>query len=166
MQVRDDDIQKTAFRTCYGHYEFMVMPFGLTNAPAVFMDLMNRVLREYLDRFIIVFIDDILVYSPNVEEHTEHLTLVLQRLKEERLYTKFSKCKFWLTQIGFLGHVVSGDGISVDPDKTRAVMDWPRPTTVTEIRSFLELVGYYRRFIEGFACLSSPMTKNKERRKV
>ena len=118
MRVRDDDIQKTAFRTCYGHYKFVVMPFGLTNAPAVFMDLMNRVLREYLDRFIIVFIDDILVYSSNEEEHAEHLMLVLQRLKEEQLYAKFSKCEFWLTQIGFLGHVVSGDGISVDPDKT------------------------------------------------
>ena len=135
------------------------MPFGLRNALAVFIDLMNRVLREYLDRFIIVFIDDILVYSSNKEEHKEHLTLALQRLKEEQLYAKFSKCEFWLTQIGFLGHVVSGDGISVDPDKTRAVMDWPRPTTVTEICSFLGLAGYYRRFIEGFARLSSPMTK-------
>ena len=97
MRVRDDDIQKKAFRTHYGYYEFVVMPFGLTNAPAVFMDLMNRVLREYLDRFIIVFIDDILVYSSNEEEHVEHLTLVLQRLKEEQLYAKFSKCEFWLT---------------------------------------------------------------------
>ena len=127
------------------------MPFGLTNVPAIFMDLMNRVLREYLDRFIIVFIDDILVYSPNVEEHTEHLTLVLQRLREEQLYAKFSKCEFWLTEIGFLGQMVSGDGISMDPNKTKAVMDWSRPMTVIEIRSFLGLVGYYRRFIKGFA---------------
>ena len=133
MRVKDDDIQKTAFRTRYGHYEFVVIPFRLTNAPTVFMDLMNKVLLEYLDRFIIVFIDDILVYSPNVEEHTEHLTLVLQRLKEEQLYSKFSKYEFWLTQIGFLGYVVSGDGISMDLDKTKVVMDWPRPTTVIEI---------------------------------
>ena len=159
MLVRDDNIQKTAFRTRYGHYEFVVMPFGLMNAPAVFMDLMNRVLREYLDHFIIIFIDDILVYSSNEEEHVEHLTLVLQRLKEKQLSAKFSKCEFYLTQIGFLGHVVSGDGISVDPNKTRAVMDWLRSTTVTEIRSFLGLTGYYRRFIEGFARLSFPMTK-------
>ena len=144
MRVRDDDIQKTAFRTRYGHYEFVVIPFGLTNAPAIFMDLMNRVLREYLDRFIIVFIDDILVYSPNVEEHTKHLTLVLQRLREEQLYAKFSKCEFWLTQIGFLSHVVSRDGISLDLNKTKAVMDWPSPTTAIEIHSFLGLAGYYR----------------------
>ena len=135
------------------------MPFGLTNALAVFIDLMNRILREYLDRFIIVFIDDILVYSPSVEEHTAHLTLVLQRLREEQLYTKFSKCEFLLTQIGFLGHVVSGDGISMDPNKTKAVMDWLRLTTVIEIRSFMGLVGYCRRFIKGFARLSSPVTK-------
>ena len=144
VRVRDDNIQKTAFKTNYGHYEFVVMPFGLTNAPAVFMDLMNKVLREYLDRFIIVFIDNILVYSPNVEEHIEHLMLVLQRLKKEQLYTKFSKCEFWLTHIGFLGHVVSRNGISIDPNKTKAVMDWPRSTIVTEIRSFLGLAVYYR----------------------
>ena len=123
MRVRDNDIQKTVFRTCYGYYEFVVMPFGLANAPAVFIDLMNRVLREYLDRFIIIFIDDILFYSPSVEENTKHLTLVLQRLREEQLYTKFSKYEFYLTQIGFLGHVVFGDIISVDPDKTKAVME-------------------------------------------
>ena len=111
MRVRDDDIQKTTFKTRYGHYEFVVMPFGLTNAPAIFMDLMNRVLHEYLDCFIIVSINDILVYSPNVEEHTEHLTLVLQKLKEEQFYAKFSKCEFWLTQIGVLGHIELGDSI-------------------------------------------------------
>ncbi|XP_052197391.1 uncharacterized protein LOC127804559 [Diospyros lotus] len=111
VRVREGDIQKTAFRTRYGHYEFVVMPFGLTNAPAVFMDLMNRVFREYLDHFVIVFIDDILIYSPSLEEHENHLRLALQRLKEKQLYAKFSKCDFWQQQVGFLGHVVSNEGI-------------------------------------------------------
>ncbi|XP_052177643.1 uncharacterized protein LOC127791705 [Diospyros lotus] len=159
VRVRDEDIAKTAFRTRYGHYEFVVMPFGLTNAPAVFMDLMNRVFKEYLDSFVIVFIDDILIYSPSPETHEAHLSVVLQKLRDEQLYAKFSKCEFWQTRVVFLGHVVSGEGISVDPEKTRAVMDWPRPMTVTEIRSFLGLAGYYRRFIEGFARLASPLTK-------
>lgn len=159
VRVREGDIQKTAFRTRYGHYEFVVMPFGLTNAPAVFMDLMNRVFREYLDRFVIVFIDDILIYSPSLEEHENHLRLALQRLREKQLYAKFSKCDFWQRQVGFLGHVVSGEGISVDPEKVKAVIDWPRPTSMTGIRSFLGLAGYYRRFIEGFSRLSLPMTK-------
>jgi len=135
------------------------MPFGLTNAPAVFMDLMNRVFKDYLDSFVIVFIDDILVYSPSPVDHEIHLRMVLQRLREKQLYAKFSKCEFWQTQVIFLGHVVSGEGISVDPEKIKAVLDWPRPTTVTEIRSFLGLAGYYRRFIKGFAHLASPMTK-------
>ena len=159
VRVREEDILKSAFRTRYDHYEFVVMSFGLTNAPAVFMDLMNRVFREYLDRFVIVFIDDILIYSSSREEHEDHLRLALQRLREKQLYAKFSKCDFWQRQVGFLGHVVSGEGISVDPEKVKAMMDWPRPTLVTGIRSFLGLAGYYRRFIEGFSRLSLPMTK-------
>ncbi|XP_052174731.1 uncharacterized protein LOC127789782 [Diospyros lotus] len=157
--IRPKDVKKTAFRTRYGHYEFVVMPFGLTNAPAVFMDLMNRVFREYLDSFVIVFIDDILIYSPSLEDHKTHLRLALQRLRERQLYAKFSKCDFWQRQVDFLGHVVSGEGISVDPEKVKVVIEWPQPTTVTGIRSFLGLAGYYRRFIEGFSRLSSPMTK-------
>ena len=121
LRVKEDDVDKTAFRTRYGHYEFTVMPFGLTNAPATFMDLMNRVFKEHLDKFVIVFIDDILIYSRNREEHEEHLRTTLQILKEQQLYAKFSKCEFWLDKVHFLGHVVSSEGIAVDPDKIAVV---------------------------------------------
>ncbi|GJZ15243.1 putative reverse transcriptase domain-containing protein [Tanacetum coccineum] len=131
LRVREEDIPKTAFRTRYGHYEFQVMPFGLTNAPAVFMDLMNRVCKPYLDKFVIVFIDDILIYSKNKQEHEEHLKLILELLKKEELYAKFSKCEFWIPKVQFLGHVIDSQG----------------------------LAGYYRRFIEGFSKISKPMTK-------
>ena len=151
LSIRESDIPKTAFRTRYGQYEFLVMSFGLTNAPAAFMDLMNRVFRPYLDRFVIVFIDDILVYSRSELEHETHLGLVLQTLRQHQLYAKFNKCEFWLSQVGFLRHVVSADGIYVDPHKVEAVANWEQPTTVTEVRSFLGLAGYYRRFIEGFS---------------
>ena len=119
------------------------MPFGLTNAPVAFMDLMNRVFRDYLDKFVIVFIDDILIYSKNDQEHEDHLSLVLQRLREHRLYAKFDKCKFWLKEVAFLGHVVNQNGISVDPEKISVVLEWQRPTSVTEIRSFLGLARFY-----------------------
>ncbi|KAL5573969.1 hypothetical protein UlMin_023566 [Ulmus minor] len=148
LKIRESDVPKTAFRTRYGHYEFLVMPFGLTNAPAAFMDLMNRVFKEFLDKFVVIFIDDILIYSKTREDHEAHLGLVLQRLKEHRLYAKFKKCEFWIEQVTFLGHVISKDGVSVDPSKVEAVSNWPRPTTVTEIRSFLGIAGYYRRFVE------------------
>ncbi|GKC88360.1 putative reverse transcriptase domain-containing protein, partial [Tanacetum coccineum] len=138
LRVREQDISKTAFRTRYGHYEFLVMPFGLTNAPAVFMDLMNRIFHEYLDKFIIVFIDDILVYSKSKEEHEQHLRIMLEILRQKKLYAKFSKCEFWLQQVAFLGHIVSADGIIMDPSKVEAITKWPRPTTVTE-ESFEEL---------------------------
>ena len=117
----------------YGHYKFTVMPFGLTNDPATFMDLMNRVFKEFLDQFVIVFIDDILVYSKSPEEHEFHLSKVLQTLREDALYAKFNKCKFWLSRVAFLGHVILGDGISVDSAKIEAVMKWPRPTTITKV---------------------------------
>ena len=129
------------------------MPFGLTNAPAAFMALMNRVFQPYLDKFVIVFIDEILIYSRSAEEHEDHLRTVLQTLREERLYAKFSKCEFWLNQVVFLGHVISGRGIEVDPRKIKAVLKWESPTNVSEIRSFLGLAGYYRRFVEGFSIL-------------
>ncbi|GJZ61815.1 putative reverse transcriptase domain-containing protein [Tanacetum coccineum] len=135
LRVREQDISKTAFRTRYGHYEFLVMPFGLTNAPAVFMDLMNRIFHEYLDKFVIVFIDDILVYSKSEEEHEQHLRIVLEILRQKKLYAKFSKCKFWLQQVAFLGHIVSADGIIMDPSKVEAITKWPRPTTVTKVPS-------------------------------
>ena len=135
LRIRESDIPKTAFRTRYGHYEFLVMSFELTNAPAAFMDLMNRVFRPYLDQFVIVFIDDILVYSRSELEHERHLGLVLQTLRQYQLYAKFSKCEFWLSRVRFLGHVVSTDGIYLDPQKVEAVANWEQPTTVTEVRS-------------------------------
>ena len=122
------------------------------------MNLMNRVFRPFLDRFMIVFIDDILVYSRNREEHIEHLRIVLQTLRDKQLYAKFSKCQFWLDKIAFLGHVISAEGVYVDPQKIEAVMNWERPTNVAEIRSFLGLAGYYRRFVEGFSKIASPLT--------
>ncbi|GJV93166.1 putative nucleotidyltransferase, ribonuclease H [Tanacetum coccineum] len=158
-RVRNKDIPKTAFRTRYGHYEFQVMPFGLTNAPAVFMDLMNRVCRPYLDKFMIVFIDDILIYSKTKEEHDVHLRLILEWLKKEELYAKFLKCDFWLSKVQFLGHVIDSEGIHVDPANIESIKDWESPKTPTEIRQFLGLVGYYRRFIEGFSKIVKPMTK-------
>ncbi|GJS76421.1 putative reverse transcriptase domain-containing protein [Tanacetum coccineum] len=159
LRVREEDIPKTAFRTRYGHYEFQVMPFGLTNAPAVFMDLMNRVCKPYLDKFVIVFIDDILIYSKSKQEHAEHLKLILELLKKEQLYAKFSKCEFWIPKVQFLGHVIDSQGIHVDPAKIESVKDWASPKSATEIRQFLGLAGYYRRFIEGFSKIAKPMTK-------
>ncbi|GJZ30461.1 putative reverse transcriptase domain-containing protein [Tanacetum coccineum] len=159
LRVREEDIPKTAFRTRYGHYEFQVMPFGLTNAPAVFMDLMNRVCKPYLDKFVIVFIDDILIYSKNKEEHEKHLKQILELLKKEELYAKFSKCEFWIPKVQFLGHVIDSEGIHVDPAKIESIKDWTSPKSPTEIRQFLGLAGYYRRFIEGFSKIAKPMTK-------
>ena len=159
IRVKDDDIQKTAFRTRYGHYEYVVMPFGVTNAPGVFMEYMNRIFRPYLDKFVVVFIDDILIYSKSKEEHADHLRIVLQVLKERQLYAKLSKCEFWLDKVSFPGHVISGEGIVVDPSKVDAVLQCEVPKTVTEIRSFLGLAGYYRRFIEGFSKLALPLTQ-------
>ena len=157
LKIREQDIPKTAFTTRYGLYEYTVMSFGLTNAPAYFMNMMNKVFMEFLDKFVVVFINDILVYSKNEEEHKEHLRLVLGKLKEHQLYAKFSKCEFWLKEVGFLGHVISGEGIAVDPTKVDTVTNWEAPTTVGEIRSFLGLAGYYRRFIEQFSKIAKPM---------
>ncbi|KAL0558790.1 hypothetical protein IC582_003372 [Cucumis melo] len=159
LRIKDGDVPKTAFRSRYGHYEFIVMSFGLTNAPAVFMDLMNRVFREFLDTFMIVFIDDILIYSKTEAEHEEHLRIVLQTLRDNKLYAKFSKCEFWLKQVSFLGHVVSKAGVSVDPAKIEAITGWTRPSTVSEVRSFLALAGYYRRFVENFSRIATPLTQ-------
>ncbi|GJW30751.1 putative reverse transcriptase domain-containing protein [Tanacetum coccineum] len=129
LRFRDEDIPKTAFRTHYGHYEFQVMPFGLTNAPAVFMDLMNQVCKPYLDKFLIIFIDDILIYSKSEEEHAENLKLILELLKKEELYAKFSKCEFWLSKVQFLGHVIDSEGIHVNPTKIESIKDWASPKT-------------------------------------
>ncbi|XP_057418514.1 uncharacterized mitochondrial protein AtMg00860-like [Lotus japonicus] len=135
------------------------MPFGVTNVPAIFMDYMNRIFNPYLDKFVVVFIDDILIYSRSKQEHEEHLRLVLGILRERQLYAKLSKCEFWLESVKFLGHVVSKAGIAVDPAKVEAVNSWEAPKTVTEVRSFLGLAGYYRRFIEGFSKIAMPLTK-------
>ncbi|KAD7116931.1 hypothetical protein E3N88_04199 [Mikania micrantha] len=165
LRVHDDDIPKTAFKTRYGHYKILVMPFGLTNAPAVFMDLMNRVCRPYLDKFVIVFIDDILIHSKTKEKHEQHLKLVLEILREERLYAKFSKCEFWLKEVQFLGHIVNENGVHVDPAKIDEVKNWSTPTTPTEIRSFLGLAGYYRRFISNFSMIVVPLTALTQKNK-
>jgi hypothetical protein len=159
IKIRASDIPKTAFSTRYGLYEYLVMSFGLTNAPAYFMYLMNSAFMPEPDKFVVVFIDDILVYSKNEDEHTEHLHIVLQRLRDHRLYAKLSKCDFWLREIKFLGHTISQDGISVDPEKVQEVMNWKPPTTVRQIRSFLGLAGYYRRFIPDFSRIAKPMTE-------
>ena len=135
------------------------MPFGLTNALAAFMDLMHRVFQPYLDRFVVVFIDDILIYFKSEEEHEDHLRIVLQALRDHWLYAKFKKCEFWLTEVRFLGNVVSASGVSVDPEKVEVVMDWERPKSIFEIHSFLGLIVYYKRFIKDFSRLATPMTK-------
>ncbi|GJW81068.1 putative reverse transcriptase domain-containing protein [Tanacetum coccineum] len=159
LRIKEEDIPIIAFKTQYGHFEFQVMPFGLTNAPDVFTDLMNRVCKPYLDKFVIVFIDDILVYSKDKEEHGKHLNIILELLKKEKLYAKFSKCGFWLVSIQFLGHVIDRSGVHVDPAKIEPIKSWATPTTPMEVRQFLGLAGYYRRFIEGFYLISKPLTK-------
>ena len=159
LRVQESDVPKTAFRTRYGHYEFLVMPFGLTNAPAAFMDLMNRVFHPYLDRFVIVFIDDILVYSGSPKEHSEHMRIVLRTLRERLLYAKLSKCQFWFDKVAFLGHVILVEGVSVDPQKIEAVVNWKPPKNVSKVRSFPGLAGYYRKFVEGFSKIATPLTK-------
>jgi hypothetical protein len=159
IKIRANDIPKTTFSTRYGLYEFLVMSFGLMNAPAYFMYLMNSVFMPELDKFIVVFIDDILVYLKNEEEDARHLHVVLQRLREHHLYAKLSKCDFWLKEIKLLGHTISQEGITVDPDKVQEVMNWKPPTTVRQIRSFLGLAGYYRRFIPDFSRIVKPITE-------
>ena len=158
MRVAEEDVPKTAFRTRYGLYEFLVLPFGLTNAPAAFMTMMNRVLAPYLDQFVVVFIDDILIFSKTEDEHLQHLETVMRTLKEQTLYLKLSKCSFGLPEVDFLGHVVSAEGIKVDKAKTAAVRDWPRPTCAQDVRQFLGLAGYYRKFVRHYSDITAPLT--------
>ncbi|WVZ58466.1 hypothetical protein U9M48_008741, partial [Paspalum notatum var. saurae] len=158
IKIREEDIPKTAFSTRYGLYEYLVMSFGLTNAPAFFMYMMNLVFMNELDKFVVVFIDDMLIYSKNEEEHKEHLRVVLTRLREHKLYAKFSKCAFWLKEVSFMGHILSEKGVAVDPSKVESVLNWKQPESVTEIRSLLGLAGYYRRFIKDFSKTAKPMT--------
>jgi len=152
-------VQKTTFRSLYRHYEYVVMPFGMTNAPTVFMDYMNIIFRPLLDKFVMVFIDDTLIYFRTQEEHAEHLRLVLRVLREKQLYAKLSKCEFWMDEVQFLGHVISAQGITVEPAKVDAVVKWESPKSTTGIRSFVGLAGYYRRFIEGFSKIVAPLTQ-------
>ena len=151
MRIREEDIHKTTFRTRYGHYEFLVVPFGLTNAPATFMCLMNSVFSKYLDKFVLVFLDDIIINFKNKEKHEEHLRMELQLLREHELYAKLSKCDFYKDKIHYLGHIISDEGIFVDPVKIAAIRNWPTSRNVTYVRYFMGLAGYYERFIEGFS---------------
>ena len=157
--VKADDVQKTTFRSRYGHYEYVIMPFGVTNAPALFIDYMNQIFRPFLDKFVVVFIDDILIYSRTQKEHAEHLRLVLGILREKQLYAKLSKCEFWMDEVQFLGHEISAQGIAVDLAKFDAVVKWESPKSATKIRSFVGLADYYRRFIEGFSKIVAPLTQ-------
>jgi hypothetical protein len=159
LKICVSDLPKTTLTTHYGLYEYTIMSFGLTNAPVYFMNLMNKVFMKFLDKFVIAFIDDILIYFKSEEEHATHLKLVLESLREHQIYAKFSKCEFWLKEVGFLGHVLSTGGVSFDPKKIQSVMDWEAPTTQTEVRSFLRLAGYYRKFVEGFSSIARPMTQ-------
>jgi hypothetical protein len=165
MMIKPYDIPKTTFSTRYGLYEFAVMSFGLTNAPTYLLNLMNKVFMEYLDRFVVVFIDDILVYSKNDSDHEEHLRVVLQKLQDNQLYAKFSKCEFWIDEVPFLGHIISKGGISVDPAKVTMIVGWKISSSVKEVQSLLGLAGYYRCFIEGFSKIAKPMTSLLEKGK-
>ena len=158
MPVRSKDVQKTAFKTRWGLYEYLVMPFGVTNAPAQFMNMMNDLLGDYLDRFVLVFLDDILIYSANIDQHAEHLRQVLQRLREHRLFAKASKCEFVKTTIEFLGQQVCGDGLTPTEAKLKAIRDWATPQNVTDVRSFLGFTNYYRRFIRNYSDIVGPLT--------
>jgi hypothetical protein len=165
LLIKEDDIPKTTFKMRFGHYEFIVLPFGLTNTPGVFMSLMNEVFREYLDKFIQVSIDDILIYSRMMEEHDDNLRLVVQCLRENKLYGKFSKCSFDQSMIHYLGHVISDEGIVVDPTKVNAIMECLAPKNIPEVYSFMGLEGYYQWFIEGFSKIANPITELQKKNK-
>ena len=163
VRIKDEGIHKKTLRTRYGNYDFVVVPFGLTNAPTTFMCHMNSVFNKYLDKFVLVFLDDILVYSKNEKEHEENLILTLQLLREDQLYAKLSKCDFYRDRIQYLGHIISEEGTSVDPEKIESIMNWPTPRNLTDVISLMGLAGYYRRFIEGFSKVAHAITSFQKR---
>ena len=160
IRMKEGDEWKTAFKTKYGLYEWLVMPFSLTNTPSTFMRLMNHVLRAFIGRFVVVYFDDILIYSKNLEEHVMHLKSILEILRKERLFANLKKCTFCMDKLVFLGFVVSKGGIEVDKEKVKAIQEWPTPTTISQVRSFHDLASFYRRFVwRDFSSLAAPLTE-------